>query len=48
MIIIWVYKNTDSFLLIFKMGAIISLNLSIMCYIYLFGDKNETQVKFRY
>ena len=29
---------TDSFLLIFKMGSIISLNLSIMCYIYLFGE----------
>lgn len=30
------------------MGGLISINLSIMCYIYLFGDKNETQFKFRH
>ena len=36
------------FLVIFKITSIISLNLNTMCCIYLLGDKNETQIKFRY
>jgi len=43
-----VCKDTIGFFVIFKIRSIISLNLNTMCYIYLFGDKNETQIKFRY
>ena len=43
-----VCKNTILLALILIKKALISINLNIMCYIYLFGDYNETQIKFRY
>ena len=43
-----VCKNTKLLELDLLKKVLISINLSIMCYIYLFGDKHETQIKFRY